>query len=524
MYDILIKNGTIIDGTGRPMFGADLGIKEDKIVKIGQLHDESAEIEIDATDRLICPGFVDVNNHSDAYWRIFNNPDLESIIYQGVTTIIGGNCGSSLAPLANAETISSIQKWTDMRKINVNWLTMNEFLDVTEAQKLSTNFGTLVGHGTLRRGLLKDEMRNLTQEELAVMKRMLSDSLESGAFGMSTGLIYTHAKLASKEELAELAGVVKKYNRVYTTHVRGEKEELIGAIDEALDVAKKSGVKLHISHLKAMGEKNWNLMGEALGLLERANENGVNVTFDVYPYTNTGSVLYVLLPNWTSEGGRRAMLQRLKDPVLRAKAVDEMKKSGFDYSKVEIAVSPLNKTLTRKSVVEIAQFQGKSIEEAIIDILIASEGMVVTSMEILSEENIEKAIAHPLSIISSNGSGYNIEHAKSGELVHQRNFGTFPRILSKYVEDKKLITWEEAIRKMTSLPAEKFNIEKRGELQEKYFADLVILDKKEIKDLATKDNPYQYSKGIDYVLVNGKIVLSNGKYLGKRSGEVLRLE
>lgn len=524
MYDILIKNGTIIDGTGRPMFSADIGIKEDRIVKIGQLHDESADVEIDATDRLVCPGFIDVNNHSDAYWRIFNDPELESMVYQGITTIIGGNCGSSLAPLANANTITSIQKWTDMRKINVNWLTMDEFLDVVNEKNLSVNFGTLVGHGTLRRGLLKDEMRNLSEEELEIMKRMLLDSLESGAFGMSTGLIYTHAKLASKEELSELANVVKKYNRVYTTHVRGEKEELIGAIEEALDIAKKSGVKLHISHLKAMGEKNWNLMDEALKLIEQAKEGGIDVTFDVYPYTNTGSILYVLLPDWVSEGGKKAMLQRLKDPVLRAKVVDEMKKSGFDYSKVEIAISPLNRTLARKSIAEVARSQGKSVEEAVVDILVASEGLVVTSMDILSEENVEKAIVHPLSVISSNGSGYNLDHAKSGELVHQRNFGTFPRVLSKYVEEKKLISWEEAIRKMTSLPAEKFGISQRGKLQEDYFADLVVINKKEIKDISSKENPYQYSKGIDFAIVNGKIILSEGRYSEERNGEVLRLE
>lgn len=522
MYDIIIKNGTIIDGTGKPMFKADIGIKEDRIVKIGQLHDESGETEIDATDRLVCPGFVDVNNHSDTYWRIFLNPDLESMVYQGVTTIIGGSCGSSLAPLANADTISSIQKWTSTSRINVNWLTMDEFLDVAETKELSINFGTLVGHGTLRRGLLKDEMRNLTEEELAVMKRMLADSLESGALGMSTGLIYTHAKLASREELIELAKIVKKYNRVYTTHVRGEKEELIGAIDEALEVAKNSGVKLHISHLKAMGEKNWNLMGEALGLIDRARERGVDVSFDVYPYTNTGSVLYTLLPDWISEGGRRAMLHRLKDPVLRAKAIDEMKKSGFNYSKVEIAISPLNKTLTRKSIAEIAESQGKSIEEAVVDTLIASEGMVITSMEVLSEENVEKAIAHPLSIIASNGAGYNLEHAKSGELVHQRSFGTFPRVLSKYVAGKKLLSWEEAIRKMTSFPAEKFGVEKRGKLQEKYFADIAIINKDKIKDLATKENPYQYSQGVEEVIVNGKIILSEGKYLGEKNGSILR--
>jgi N-acyl-D-amino-acid deacylase len=218
------------------------------------------------------------------------------------------------------------------------------------------------------------------------------------------------------------------------------------------------------------------------------------------------------------------MLKRLKDPVLRAKVIDEMKKSGFDYSKVEIAISPLNKTLAKKTILEIARSQEKSVEEAVVDTLIASEGMVVTSMEVLSEENVEKAVAHPLSIISSNGSGYNLKHADEGELVHQRNFGTFPKFLSKYANNQKILSWEKAIKKITSLPAEKFGLEKRGKIQEKYFADIVVLNHKEIKDLSTKENPYQYSKGIDNVLVNGKIVLKEGMMTEQRGGEILRKE
>lgn len=522
MYDIIIKNGNIIDGTGAPMFLGDIGIKEEKIYKIGDLRNEKADQEIDAYGKYVCPGFIDVNNHSDTYWQLFLNPGLESLVYQGVTTIIGGNCGSSVAPLTSPKNIESIQKWADLKKINVNWLKFKEFIEFMKNKKFSVNFGTLVGHGTMRRGLLYDEIRNLTPKELNFIKKELTDSLSDGALGMSTGLIYTHARLASTEELVELAGVVRKYNGVYATHIRGEKEDLLESCEEAVEIARKSGVKLHISHLKAMGKKNWPKMKEALNIIDHAYENGIDVTFDVYPYTNTGSVLYALLPAWITEGGKRIMIHRLKDPAIRAKVASEMKKSSFDYSKVEIAISPLNKTLARRKITEIAVSQEKSVEDAIIDILIASEGRVITSMEILSEENIKRAITHPLSIISTNGVGYNLEHRESGELVHQRSFGTFIKVLSQYVVKDKLLSFEEAVKKMTSLPAKKFGLEKRGILREKNFADIIILDKNKLESPATKDNPYQYAKGVEFSLLGGKIILSKGEYLGIRQGEMIK--
>lgn len=512
----------VIDGTGQPMFRADIGIDEEKISKIGDLHNEKGEIEIDAMGKFICPGFIDVNNHSDTFWQIFFNPNLESLIYQGITTIIGGNCGSSLAPLADAKSIESIQKWLSLNQISVNWLNLKEFFEVVEKKKLSVNFATLVGHGTIRRGILKDQTREPDAKEMEFIGKMLKDSMLDGAMGMSTGLIYTHARTATTKEIIELAKIIKKYEGVYVTHMREEMGNLIESVQEAIKIAEESKVKLHISHLKVMGEKNWHLMDEALYQISQAKEKGIDVTFDAYPYTNTGSVLYTFLPEWVSTGGRKLMLSRLKDPIIRVKVVEEMKASDFDFSKVEIAISGLNKTLARRKISEIAASQEKSIEDAIVDILIVSEGRVITSMEILSEENVQKALKHPLAIISSNGSGYDLDHAKTGEMVHPRSFGTFPKVLSKYVFGKKLLKLEEAIKKMTGLPAEKFDIEKRGKLEEKYFADITIIDKKKINDLATVDNPYQYSQGVEYVLVNGQIVLDKGSYAGKRNGEIIK--
>lgn len=503
------------------MYKADVGIKEDRIVAIGELHNEKCEIEIDAKDRFVCPGIVDVNNHSDTYWQIFSNPDLESLVYQGVTTIIGGNCGSSLAPLADPETIDSIQKWVNIRRLNLDWLNVEEFFEVVEQKRLSINFATLLGHGTIRRGILKNEMRSLTPRELSSIQDILGKALQDGGLGMSTGLVYTHARSTPTEELIELAKIIKKSNGIYTTHLRDEGKNFLEAVEEAIKIGEESGVKIHISHLKVMGEENWKLFDEGLRLIDHAFERGLDVTFDVFPYTNTGTVLYTLLPDWVSAGGKKMMIQRLKDPAIRPKVIAEMQLSGFDYSKIKIAISSLNKTLSRKSILEIAKSQEKSSEDAVVDVLIASEGRVITSIESLSQDNVEKAIAHPLSIVATNGSGYSIDHAKTGENVHPRSFGTFPRVLSEYVIKKKIISWETAVKKMTGYPAKKFGIKNRGEIKEKNFADIIIINKDKMEDLATSENPYQYSKGIEFVLVNGEIILKDGVYARERAGRIL---
>lgn len=522
MYDILIKNGTIIDGTGKSKFHGDIAIKHGKIQKIGELHEERGELEIDAKNKIICPGFIDVNNHSDTFWQLFLNPDLESLVYQGITTIVGGTCGSSLAPLATPKTIESIQKWVDLKNINFNWLTLKEFFEFLGTKKFSVNFATLVGHETLRRGLLKDELRGPNPKELKFIEKMLKDSMKEGALGISTGLVYTHARLATEEELIELANIVKKYNGVYVTHIRDEADELIESVEEAIKISKKTKVKLHISHLKAVGKKNWYKMEEMLAHISQASESGVDISFDVYPYIHTGSVLYTLLPSWVAEGGKKMLLHRLKDSVIRTKVISEMKKSGFEYNKVEIASSPLDKTLTRRKITEIAKSQNKTVEDTIIDILIASEGRVITSMEVLSEENIKEAIIHPLSIIATNGAGYSIKHAKTGEMVHSRSFGTFIKVLAEYVFEKKCLTLEEAIKKMTSFPAEKFGIEKRGQLKKGYFADILVLDKSKIASPSNQERPYQYSRGVEYSFVNGEIVIKEGKYEGTRNGHIIK--
>lgn len=521
MFDVIIKNGVIIDGSGKSMYRGDVGIKDDEISEIGELSNDKAEIEIDAEGKYVTPGFIDVNNHSDTKWRIFTDPNLKSLIYQGITTIIGGNCGSSLAPLDNSEMIKSIRKWLDVTKININWVTMKEFFKEVDRIKLSVNFGTLVGHSTVRRGIIGDSTRDLEEIELRELKKIIEKSLKDGALGLSAGLVYSHAKLASKKELRELANLVFSRGKIYTAHIREESVSILKSIDEVIEIAKKTNVKLQISHLKIMGEKNWPFADKVLAKIDKAREEGVNIGFDVYPYTATGSVLYTFLPDWVSKGGRKMMISRLKDADIRKKIINEMKADSIDYKKIIVSVHSFNKTVMRKTVADISKAQSKGIEETIIDLLISTNGRITTITKILSEENLNKFIKHPLSIISSNGSGYGISHKNSGDLVHPRDFGSFPKILSCYVKKKGLLEWEEAINKMTGKPAERFNIKKRGLIKKGNFADIAVIDPEMIEDKATIDKPYQYATGIDYVLVNGKVAIEKGEYTEMRNGEII---
>lgn len=523
MYDILIKNGTVIDGSGRPMYRADVAVAEGRIAAIGELAHPNAERVIDATGQYVTPGFIDVNNHSDTYWQLLANPQLESLLYQGITTIIGGNSGSSLAPFTDPQMIRSIQKWTDIEKINFNWLSMEEFLQEMERRAPAVNFATFVGHGTLRRGSMRDKTRTITPEEIEIMQRMLRRALKEGAIGLSTGLKYTHARGAGIRELTTLAKTAVALGGTYVTYVRDEESELVKAVEEAVMIARKARVPLHISHLKAVGKNNWHLMDEVFNLIETAALDEMDVSFDVYPYTTTGSVLYTLLPEWVTHEGRAMMLERLKDPGVRSTVVRDMRRKSMDYSQILIAVSTLSKMLSRHRISEIAALQGKSPEETVLDFLIASKGRAIVSLEALSEQNVAKAVQHPFSIISSNGVGYDIAHAATGELVHPRNFGTFARVFAKYVREAQVLSWEEAVHKMSGKPAFKFKLEGRGLLQREYFADIGVFDPATIADRATMEAPYQYATGFSTLLVNGVVVMEDGQLLTqRRSGKILK--
>lgn len=522
MYDLLIKNGTVIDGSGAPMLRADVAVKEDEIVAVGDLSGETAERVIDAAGRYVAPGFIDVNNHSDTYWELFRTPGAESMLLQGVTTIIGGNSGASLAPLIRPSDIRCIQKWTDIEAISFNWLSMREYLDEVDRRSLSVNFATLVGHGTIRRSVLESPTKEPDPADLGRMRKLLETALREGAIGLSTGLKYTHARLAERDEIGMFLAAIARERLVYATYLRDEGEHLLDAVEEAIAVAGGADVPLHISHLKAVGKRNWHLMEEALETIKNASMDGLDVSFDVYPYMSSGSVLYTFLPDWVTESGRKVMLHRLQDFKVRQAVIRDMRANEYDYSSMRISVSQLNRMVGKQSVGELAAAQGASPEETVLDILSASGGRAIVSVEVSSERNVEKAIQNPFSVISSNGVGYSREYEKTGNMVHPRNFGAFPRIFAQYVRGKRLLSFEEAVHKMTGKPAAKFGLSNRGFLRPNFRADIVVFDPEQIADRATMDDPYEYPTGIHAVVVNGEIAAEDGKYLGTRSGEVMR--
>jgi len=522
MYDLLIKNGTVVDGSGSPMFRADVGVREDRIAEIGDLSGEAAGRVIDADGCQVTPGFIDVNNHSDTYWEMFRTPELPGMLLQGVTTVVGGNSGSSLAPLLRPSDIRTIRKWTDVEHIGFNWLSMREFLDEVERRPLSVNFATLAGHGTIRRSVLGSPTKDPTGEDLVRMRKLLSDAVHEGAIGLSTGLRYAYARLADRDELRDFLTIVARENLVYATYLRDEGEHLLDSVEEAIAVSRDAGVPLHISHLKAVGKRNWHLMEEALEKIRNASIDGVDVSFDVYPYTASGSVLYTLLPDWVTESGRETMLYRLQDFKVRQAVIRDMRANEYDYSGMLLAVSPLGDLLKRRSVGDIARVRGVPPEEAVLDILAGSDGRAIVSLEVSSDRNIDKAVQNPFSVISSNGVGYAVEYGETGNMVHPRNFGTFPRVFARYVRERGLLSFEEAVHKMTGKPAAKFRISGRGLLRPGFQADIAVLDPERIADRSTMDDPYRYPDGIRAVIVNGEVAAEDGKYLGTRSGEVIR--
>ena len=523
MLSLIIKNGTVFDGTGEKRQQVDIGILGDKIKEIGNLKEEKAEKVVDAKGMFVVPGFVDIQNHSDGYLTILSNPGLESYLSQGITTIIGGQCGSSLAPLTSRESFNSIRKWADIRGVNFSWLTVTEYLDEIERLGIAVNFGTMVGHSTLRRGLIGDEPRKLTAEELEIMAHSLSQALEEGALGFSTGLVYSHANFVIPDEIAVLVKKVKEYGKLYSTHLRNEGAGIVDSVMETIEIANVTGANVEISHLKVEGESFWKKMDEILLMISKQREEGTEINFDVYPYPVTASVMYTLLPRWVGEGGRRAMLGRLQDEKKRIKLLEEMKSSPIDYAKLLIAHCPYNPSLVGLRMDEIAIRKNVSTDEAVLDVMLAGMGHVICFNKSISEANLNKAMVHPDSIISSDSAGYNTEYGRDNEeLVHPRAFGTFPRFLGRYVREKEIMPWEEAIRKITYKPAKKIGLKGRGVIKENAYADIVVFDPEKIIDRADFMNPYQYSEGIKHTIVNGVQAYTDGVFEEELLGQVLR--
>ena len=519
MFDIVIKNGEIIDGTGKSRKTAlDLAIQNGRVVALDHNIPESkAQTVVDATGQLVAPGFIDIQNHSDSYWTLFDQPQQTSLLSQGITTIIAGNCGSSLAPIPGPESIKTIQKWHNLAGINFNWTTFAEFLHVLSKQKLGVNVGSLIGHATIRRGLLKDAVRPATWDEIKMMDKLVWQSLSQGAFGLSLGLMYAHEMNSSKEELTEMAKNLKSGSGFLSVHLRSESAQIVESLDEVLDLAASTGVPLKISHLKVQGKKNWHLHSQIVNRLETAFHKGMDVTFDVYPYSSSWLVLYTYLPKWAYEGGSSEIMRAINSPDQRKKIVDYLKAQEYDYDQIVIATSENNPAFVGKSISQVAESANTSKEEALLNVLLACTTQAMVFDHNLSREQVDVFLASPLSMVATDGAGYT---EKSRNLVHPRCFGAFPKFL-RWVREKKTIGWEEAIRKIAGEPARLLGMKDRGVIAKNSIADLVIFDPNTVGDEATYAQPFQISAGINQVFIGGNLAYKDNQTTGM-FGSVIR--
>ena len=521
----LIKGGTIIDGSGFPMTVGDVALSGESIKAVGPGNTASATRVIDATGKYIIPGIIDVTNHSDTHWSLFLSPSQESLLRQGITTIIGGACGSSLAPLANAEAIRAIQKWTDISKINVNWRTEEEFFKELERHAIGVNFGTLVGHGTLRRGIAGDRTDQLTLNELESMKLLLRRSLDEGALGLSIGLGTSHGSLASQTEIVGLSKVVAETEKILSIHLRNEGRHLLTSVVETVNLARSSGAHVHIAHLKGIGRKAWSDFRKALLIIHKARKDeNLPITVDFFPYLRTGSLLYALLPDWMREGGKEKILKVLSDKDRRREVLDGLHALTLHYDNIVISEAHKDKHAVGKSIARIASESGLAPEETMVQLLIVNELGVSIFGRTLRGKNVVTLSKEDYSMFASDGVGESdFDTKKKGNLTHPRSYGAAPRFLNRLVKHGQVLGWEEAVRKMTSAPAELMGLgETHGLIKKNYVADLVILDPEDLADTATYINPFQYPKGIEYVFVNGKLAIEKGVFTGALAGKILR--
>ena len=496
-FDIILKNGKIIDGAGNPWFYGDVGIVKDRIVKIGDLSDSKAGQMIDATGLVIAPGFIDVHTHIEGDEK--KTPTADNFIYDGVTTVITGNCGDSEVDL-------------------------NRYFHFLDSLKLSVNVGSLIGHNDVRRAVLGEAAVTPDAGQLKKMTGLVEQAMRDGAMGFSTGLIYTPGVYSKTDEVVALAKAAAKYKGMYTSHMRNESDKIIEAITEAIDIGRQAKMPVEISHFK-VGQPNWGRSNEMIAMVENARREGLDVTVDQYPYTASSTTLTVLLPDWLQDGGRDSILKRLNDPVIHQKVVAEMirdmdrrKRAHFDYAVV--AHCDGDTTLNGKNIEQINILKGRTSTipneiETILDIVkTGSTSMVFHGM---SEADVENILKYPLTMIISDSG---IRQFGAG-VPHPRGYGSNARVLAVYVREKKLITLEDAIRKMTSLPAQKFKLTGRGLLQPGMYADIVVFDPNTVKDQATFERPHAYSTGFKYVLVNGSLTVDNFKHTGARKGVIL---
>jgi len=536
-FDLVLANGKVIDGTGSPGFDANIGIKDGKISKLGTIDD--ADETIDAEGMVVAPGFIDMHSHSDIFLLV--NPRAESKIRQGVTTEVIGNCGGSVAP-ATGLAREVIVRMARLYGVEVGWSGFGEYLDKLDAD-IAVNVAALVGHGTVRQCVMDLEERAPTFGELDEMKRLVRDAMRDGAFGMSSGLVYPPGRYADTEELAELCVVVAEYGGVYASHIRGERETMIRAVKEAIKIGEEAGVSLQISHHPAkIGA--WGTSAETLGMMEETTGRSVDVMCDLHPYIAGATGLTAILPPWAQAGGAQRIVERMGDPGLRARMKEDMiadKVPGPGHSglakrgmwdKIVIPSYPEDWPVGR-TIAEIAGERGVDPFDAYFDLVEGSQGLGGIIGFYYNEPDIRNVLLSPRSVVGSDGSALAPYGVLGRGKNHPRSYGTFPMIFRKYVrgesrpdlgydEGEAILSVEEAVRKMTSLPAEKLGITDRGLIKTGCWADIVVFDPETISDTATYLDPYRYPTGIEHVIVNGVLVIRDGEHTGNIPGKALR--
>lgn len=525
MFDLLFTDARIVDGSGAPYFHGDLGVVGDRVAAVGRLSGQLARRTVPAAGRVLSPGFIDIHSHSDASYLI--NPLGESKVRQGVTLEVVGQCGWSLAPLEGT-AVEEIKKDLEADEgVEIRWRTLGEYLGCLEEARPSVNLAVVAGHGTIRGAAVGYEDRAPTAAEAERMRLLLRQALAEGAWGLSTGLIYPPGSYATTGEIIDLARELVPVGGVYFTHVRDEGARLLEAVVEAIQIGQEAGVPVQIAHHKAGGEENWGRVKDSLRLIEEARARGVDVTCDQYPYTASSTGLSTILPRWAHDGGSERLLARLRDPTTRQRLAAECAANGdswggWDKLLISSVRTEANKKYEGKSLAEIARERGQEPVEAALDLLLEEElavGMVRFGM---NEEDVRTVMRHPWVMVASDGSAL----APYGRLArgkpHPRNYGTFARVLGRYVREQGVLRLETAICKMTGLPAWRLRLWDRGLLRPGCHADLVLFDPERVGDRATFADPHRYPDGIDMVVVNGTVTVEGGHHTGARAGRVLR--
>jgi dihydroorotase/N-acyl-D-amino-acid deacylase len=528
-FDLVITNGHIVDGTGSPWYSADLGIRDGKIAAIGNLSSAARKRTIDAHGKVVAPGFIDMLGQSEL--TILVDPRLPSKIYQGITTEITGE-GTSAAPLNDA-IIQSDRRSYDYYKITPDWRTFRQYFARLERQGIGINVADYVGAAQVRRMILGDSDVQPTSEQLDQMKALVREAMRDGAAGVSTSLEYAPAPYAKTGELIVLAAEAGKFGGIYATHMRSESDSVLEAMDEALRIGREAHVPVEIWHIKVAGKNNWGRMPEVVAKINAARAAGADVSANTYAYTAWFNDFSAFVPAWAHDGGSDKLVERLKDPATRERIRQDMLTPSRDWDNewqeipgpeaimIGAVENPKLKPLLGKRLSEIAQLWNKDPIDALLDFLIEDPASSVAVFG-MSQPDVTLALQQPWVSIDNDSEGTSPDGLLGQSHPHPRAYGTFPRILSKYVRDEKVLTLEDAIRKFSALPAQRMRLADRGVLKAGMWADVVVFDPATIHDRATFDNPNQLSEGMDYVLVNGVPVIEKGKMTGSLSGKVLR--